>query len=188
MKSKVVIAVVVSLIIVLILVLVLNKNNTKVIEDISGDITQTITNSNDKYLERINIDVEEGYTLIDKQNITSSSKLSVEAIAYKEVKEDTGIKTLVNVYLKNSDTEPINKNEPITIELFDKNYDLTHRFGGIIEAGSDITSGNMTIVKTQFLSSAGDNTYAVVSLKSDNKSKLDGWKPSGENDFWSAVQ
>ena len=188
MKSKVVIAIVVLLIIVLVFVLLLGKNKTKVIDNTSGETVVTV-DPNEKYLERIDIDVGEGYTLIEKKNITSSDRLSVEAIAYKEVSDDTGVKTLVNVYVKNNGTEAIGKNESIEISLFDKDHNLTHRFGGIIEADADITTGNMTIVKTQFLSIAGDNVFAKVAFESEKEeTPLEVWKPSGENEFWSAAQ
>lgn len=163
MKSKVVIVVVVLLIIIFACILILNKNNTKTIINSSGEI-QIDNELKQKMLDKMDEDVKNGYTLIEKNNVTSSSDISIDTIAYKDVSDESGDKTLVNVYITNVGNEPIYNNEVLTISLFNKNGDMLYCFGAIIESNKDIEKGESVVLKTQYLGKANDIVKAEVSF------------------------
>ena len=163
MKPKVIITILVCIFVIVTLLLLLNNKNTNVIDDNkSGEMMKTTKDIKSIYLSALDDDIKNGFTKIEKENVNSSNGIIVEAITFKDESNDSGEKTLVNIYIQNDSDNPISKNESFTISLFDQSNRLIHKFGGVVEAASDIKPGSMTIVKTQFLSSAGNIVSAEV--------------------------
>ena len=156
MKFKIGLIIIICIVVFAVCFLIIKNNNTG-IKSLSGD-----NNINNEEIKKI--DVPDDYLIIEKENIKTDSNISIDTIAYKDVSDESGDKTLVNVYITNAGNEPIYNNEVLTISLFNKNGDMLYCFGAIIESDKDIEKGESVVFKTQYLGKANDIVKAEVSF------------------------
>lgn len=156
MKFKIGLIIIICIVVFAVCFLIIKNNNTG-IKSLSGD-----NNINNEEIKKI--DVPDDYLIIEKENIKTDSNISIDTIAYKDVSDESGDKTLVNVYITNVGNEPIYNNEVLTISLFNKNGDMLYCFGAIIESDKDIEKGESVVFKTQYLGKANDIVKAEVSF------------------------
>ena len=169
-KSIIIISVVVAILLIALIVFLIIKNNSTVVDTgtrpldsrevlVSGETKDGTTQNNPN-----------GYTELDKGNITGTDDIVVESVAYN-YDSGEGV-THVNVHIQNKGAEPLNHDSVVVVELYDSNNEFLYRFGGVIESDNDIPVGERSVIKTQFIDKPGDIASAKVSLDRTNEATI----------------